>query len=121
MNCLDLFSGIGGFSLGMKHAGVNIDHHFNSDIDTYANAVYKYNFKNSKHVGSVTDVQGKRLPKIDIITFGSPCQDFSMAGKRSGMEGERSSLITEAIRLIRECRPSIFVWENVKGTFSSNS
>ena len=120
MNCLDLFSGIGGFSLGMKHAGVDIDHHFNSDIDTYANAVYKYNFKNSKHVGSVTDVQGKRLPKIDIITFGSPCQDFSMAGKRSGMEGERSSLITEAIRLIRECRPSIFVWENVKGTFSSN-
>ena len=121
MNCLDLFSGIGGFSLGMKQAGINIDHHFNSDIDTYANAVYKYNFKNSKNVGSVTDVSGKQLPKIDIITFGSPCQDFSLAGKRSGMGGERSSLITEAIRLIRECRPSVFVWENVKGTFSSNN
>ena len=121
MNCLDLFSGIGGFSLGMKQAGINIDHHFNSDIDTYANAVYKYNFKNSKNVGSVTDVSGEQLPKIDIITFGSPCQDFSLAGKRSGMGGERSSLITEAIRLIRECRPSVFVWENVKGTFSSNN
>ena len=121
MNCLDLFSGIGGFSLGMKQAGININHHFNSDIDTYANAVYKYNFKNSKNVGSVTDVSGKQLPKIDIITFGSPCQDFSLAGKRSGMGGERSSLITEAIRLIRECRPSVFVWENVKGTFSSNN
>ena len=121
MNCLDLFSGIGGFSLGMKQAGINIDHHFNSDIDTYANAVYKYNFKNSKNVGSVTDVSGKQLPKIDIITFGSPCQDFSLAGRRSGMGGERSSLITEAIRLIRECRPSVFVWENVKGTFSSNN
>tara|TARA_R100001015_G_scaffold18080_1_gene10653 strand:- start:9770 stop:11026 length:1257 start_codon:yes stop_codon:yes gene_type:complete len=121
MNCLDLFSGIGGFSLGMKQAGINIDHHFNSDIDTYANAVYKYNFKNSKNVGSVTDVSGKQLPKIDIITFGSPCQDFSLAGKRSGMGGERSSLITEAIRLIWECRPSVFVWENVKGTFSSNN
>ena len=121
MNCLDLFSGIGGFSLGMKQAGINIDHHFNSDIDTYANAVYKYNFKNSKNVGSVTDVSGEQLPKIDIITFGSPCQDFSLAGRRSGMGGERSSLITEAIRLIRECRPSVFVWENVKGTFSSNN
>ena len=87
MNCLDLFSGIGGFSLGVKQAGINIDHHFNSDIDTYANAVYKYNFKNSKNVGSVTDVSGKQLPKIDIITFGSPCQDFSLAGRRSGMGG----------------------------------
>src|SRR5690606_13124063 len=56
----------------------------------------------------------------NIITFGSPCQDFSLAGKRKGMEGERSSLITEAIRLINECRPDIFIWENVKGTFSSN-
>ena len=120
MNLLDLFSGIGGFSLGLKSAGIKIDKHFNSDIDTYANAVYKYNFKDSKHVGSVTDIQGNKLPKIDIITFGSPCQDFSLAGRRSGMEGERSSLITQAIRLIRKCRPSVFIWENVKGTFSTN-
>ena len=69
MNLLDLFSGIGGFSLGLKSAGIKIDKHFNSDIDTYANAVYKYNFKDSKHVGSVTDIQGNKLPKIDIITF----------------------------------------------------
>ena len=117
---LDLFSGIGGFHLGFEKAGFEIESYF-SEIDKYAIDVYKNNFKNSKYVGSVTDVRGKQLPKIDLITFGSPCQDFSLAGKRRGMQGARSSLISEAIRLIGECRPSVFIWENVKGTFSSNN
>jgi len=120
MNHLDLFSGIGGFSLGLKKV-FNIKHTYYSEIDKYAIDVYKHNFKNSTYVKSITDVQGSTLPRIDVITFGSPCQDFSLAGKRKGMDGERSSLITEAIRLIKECRPSFFIWENVKGTFSSNS
>ena len=117
---LDLFSGIGGFHLGFEKAGFEIESYF-SEIDKYAIDVYKNNFKNSKYVGSVTDVRGGQLPKIDLITFGSPCQDFSLAGKRRGMQGARSSLISEAIRLIGECRPSVFIWENVKGTFSSNN
>ena len=120
MNHLDLFSGVGGFSLGLKRV-FNVKHTYYSEIDKYAIDVYKNNFKNITYVGSVTDVRGGELPKIDIITFGSPCQDFSLAGKRKGMGGARSSLITEAIRLIRECRPSFFIWENVKGTFSSNN
>jgi DNA (cytosine-5)-methyltransferase 1 len=120
MTHLDLFSGIGGFSLGLKRV-FDIKHTYFSEIDKYAIDVYKHNFKNSTYVKSVTDVRGGELPKIDIITFGSPCQDFSLAGKRKGMGGERSSLITEAIRLIKECRPRFFIWENVKGTFSSNS
>jgi DNA (cytosine-5)-methyltransferase 1 len=120
INHLDLFSGIGGFHLGFERAGFEINSYF-SEIDKHAINVYKNNFKNSNYVGSVTNVRGKQLPKIDAITFGSPCQDFSMAGKRSGMQGKRSSLITEAIRLIDECRPRFFVWENVKGTFSSNN
>jgi len=120
MNHLDLFSGIGGFSLGLKKV-FNIKHTYYSEIDKYAIDVYKHNFKNSTYVKSITDVQGRNLPRIDVITFGSPCQDFSLAGKRKGMDGERSSLITEAIRLIKECRPRFFIWENVKGTFSSNS
>ena len=117
---LDLFSGIGGFHLGLEQAGFTVKS-YNSEIDKHAISVYKNNFKNSTYVGSVTDVRGGELPKIDGITFGSPCQDFSIAGKRKGMEGERSSLILEAIRLIQECRPRFFIWENVKGTFSSNS
>src|SRR5690606_20409723 len=91
-----------------------------SEIDKHAIANYTYNFKNAEYVGSVTDVRGRRN-QADIITFGSPCQDFSVAGKRRGMDGERSSLIKEAIRLVTEIRPSVFIWENVKGTFSSNN
>ena len=117
---LDLFSGIGGFHKGLEQAGFEVESYF-SEIDKYAIEVYKNNFKKSKYVGSVTDVYGRNLPKIDAITFGSPCQDFSIAGKRKGMEGDRSSLISEAIRLIGECRPRFFIWENVKGTFSSNN
>jgi DNA (cytosine-5)-methyltransferase 1 len=120
INQLDLFSGIGGFHLGFERAGYKVTSYF-SEIDKHAVAVYKNKFKNSNYVGSVTDVRGAELPKIDLITFGSPCQDFSLAGKRKGMEGDRSSLILEAIRLIGECRPRVFIWENVKGTFSSNS
>jgi len=120
INHLDLFSGIGGFHLGFERAGFEVNSYF-SEIDKYAIQVYKHKFKNSNYVGSVTDVRGGDLPKIDIITFGSPCQDFSLAGKRKGLRGERSSLIGEAIRLIRETRPRVFIWENVKGTFSSNN
>lgn len=119
INQLDLFSGIGGFHLGFERAGYEVTSYF-SEVDKHAIAVYKHQFPNSTYVGSVTDVRGGDLPNIDLITFGSPCQDFSLAGKRKGMEGQRSSLILEAIRLIGECRPSVFVWENVKGTFSSN-
>jgi DNA (cytosine-5)-methyltransferase 1 len=117
---LDLFSGIGGFHLGFEKAGYEVTSFF-SEIDKHAIAVYKHQFPNSTYVGSVTNVRGSELPQIDLITFGSPCQDFSLAGKRKGMEGDRSSLVLEAIRLIGECRPRVFVWENVKGTFSSNN
>ena len=120
INQLDLFSGIGGFHLGFERAGYKVNSYF-SEVDKHAVAVYKNQFKDSTYVGSVTDVRGEDLPRIDLITFGSPCQDFSLAGKRKGMGGERSSLITEAIRLVHECRPRVFIWENVKGTFSSNN
>jgi DNA (cytosine-5)-methyltransferase 1 len=116
---LDLFSGIGGFHLGFEKAGYKVKSYF-SEIDKHAIAVYKHQFKDSIYAGSVVDIRGNELPRIDLITFGSPCQDFSLAGKRAGLAGDRSGLILEAIRLIRECRPSVFIWENVKGSFSSN-
>ena len=119
INQLDLFSGIGGFHLGFERAGYKVNSYF-SEVDTHAIAVYKHQFKDSTYVGSVTDVRGGELPRIDLITFGSPCQDFSQAGSRRGLTGDRSILIAEAIRLIGECRPRVFIWENVKGAFSSN-
>ena len=79
INQLDLFSGIGGFHLGFEKAGYKVKSYF-SEIDKYAIAVYKHKFKDSEYVGSVTDVRGADLPRIDLITFGSPCQDFSLAG-----------------------------------------
>lgn len=125
---LDLFSGIGGFSKGLVEAGFNIKKHFFSEIDPHAIAVYSNNFKNSEYVGSVTNVrriirrinearsEGNKL----IITFGSPCQDFSLAGKRLGMEGQRSSLIRYSLFLVKWLKPDFYIWENVKGAYSSN-
>lgn len=118
---LELFSGIGGFTKGLQDAGFTISTHYFSEIDKHAIANYKYNYPHAKEIGSVKTVQGKDLERPDIITFGSPCQDFSLAGKQVGLAGTRSVLLLEAIRLIRECKPSLFIWENVKGTFSSNN
>ena len=122
MRMLDLFSGIGGFHKGFEQAGYEFDWVGFSEIDKYASAVYRHRFPEAVELGDITAIQPGDLPKIDLITFGSPCQDFSIAGKRAGAkEGTRSSLVWQAIRLIAECKPRFFVWENVKGTFSSNS
>ena len=121
MKIIDLFSGIGGFSLGFQRAGYNFTEHYFSEIDKHAIANYKYNFPNAKHIGDITTLHGGDFTGIDIITFGSPCQDFSLAGRREGLKGAKSSLIQHAIALIAQLRPSVFIWENVKGAFSSNS
>ncbi len=120
INHLDLFSGIGGFSLGLKQAGIEPDWIDFSDIDKYANKLFKRRFPNAKELGSITDIQSEKLPKIDLITFGFPCQDLSIAGKRGGLQANRSSLFFEAIKIIRNKKPKYFIFENVKGLFSSN-
>ncbi|OPC51829.1 hypothetical protein BAY06_03875 [Elizabethkingia anophelis] len=121
MKLIELFSGIGGFTKGLQDAGFEIEEHYYSEIDKHSIANYKYNFPHAKHIGSVTDISGRDFKGIDIITFGSPCQDFSIAGNGEGLGGKRSVLILEAIRLVTEIRPPVFIWENVKGAFSSNS
>jgi len=118
---LDLFSGYGGFHLGLKQAGFNFTQHYSSEIDTYANANYKHNFPNAQQLGTITAFQQWDIERPTIITFGSPCQDFSVAGKRAGIAGQRSGLIECAIGCIERFRPDLFIWENVKGTFSSNA
>lgn len=120
MILLELFSGIGGFAKGFLEAGFKFDKHYFSEIDKHAIANYKYNFKNAESIGSVTDVRGDEIERPDIITFGFPCQDLSIAGKRKGFHGERSSLFYQAMRIINEVKPDIFIFENVKGLFSSN-
>jgi len=121
MKIIDLFSGIGGFSLGFQRACYQFTKHYFSEIDKHAIANYKNNFPNAKYIGDITTIRPTDFAGADIITFGSPCQDFSFAGKRAGLAGAKSSLIEYAITLIANVRPSIFIWENVKGAFSSNA
>lgn len=117
---LDLFSGTGGFSKGLEDAGYHIKQHYFSEIDKYAVANYQFNFKNSINLGDVTKINTKKIQRPNIVCFGSPCQDISIAGKRKGLKGKRSNLFFEAVRIIGECRPDVFIFENVKGLFSSN-
>ena len=128
-----LFSGSGGFELAGSLCG--IEPVWASEVEPYPIAVTKSRFPNMKHLGSVTDVHGGDIEPVDIITFGSPCQDLSVAGKRAGLKHEangddettRSGLFMEAVRIIKEMRestngeyPTFAVWENVPGAFSSN-
>ena len=120
-----LFDGSGGFPLGGLLAGITPV--WSSEIEPFPVRVTTKRFPYMKHYGDISVLNGAELPPVDIITFGSPCQDMSVAGKRSGLDGSRSSLFYEAIRIIKEMRgatdgkyPRYIVWENVPGAFSSN-
>ena len=120
-----LFDGSGGFPLGGMLAGITPL--WASEIEPFAVRVTTKRLPQMKHYGDVSSLNGADLPPVDIITFGSPCQDMSIAGKRSGLDGSRSSLFYEAVRIIKEMRcatngkyPRFCVWENVPGAFSSN-
>ena len=120
-----LFDGSGGFPLAGILAGITPV--WASEIEPFAIRVTTRRLPQVRHYGDVSSVSGAELPPVDIITFGSPCQDMSIAGKRSGLDGSRSSLFYEAIRIVKEMRcatngekPRFIVWENVPGAFSSN-
>lgn len=120
-----LFDGSGGFPLGGMMSG--IIPLWASEIEPFAIRVTTKRLPQMKHYGDISVLNGAELPPVDIITFGSPCQDMSIAGRRSGLSGSRSSLFYEAVRIIKEMRgatngkyPSFCVWENVPGAFSSN-
>ncbi|MBL6445690.1 DNA (cytosine-5-)-methyltransferase [Fulvivirga sp. 29W222] len=120
LTLLELFAGTGGFALGLARAGFHFSTHYFSEIDEKAIANYKYNFKQAIPLGNVTNIDAKKIKRPDILTFGSPCQDLSVAGKRNGLKGSKSRLFFEAVRVIRESRPRIFIFENVKGLLFSN-
>lgn len=120
-----LFDGSGGFPLGGMMSG--IIPLWASEIEPFAIRVTTKRLPQMKHYGDISVLNGAELPPVDIITFGSPCQDMSIAGRRSGLSGSRSSLFYEAVRIIKEMRgatygkyPRFCVWENVPGAFSSN-
>ena len=122
-----LFDGIGGFPYAASFYGIRPL--WASEIVPECVSVTKKHFPDMEHVGDITKLHGGKLPPVDIITFGSPCQDLSVAsGRRLGLAGERSGLFLEAIRIIREMQeatngeyPKFALWENVPGALSSSS
>ena len=120
-----LFDGSGGFPLGGLLAGITPV--WASEIEPFPIRVTTKRLPFMKHYGDISTLDGGKIEPVDIITFGSPCQDMSVAGRRDGLDGSRSSLFYEAIRIIKEMRyatngkyPRYIVWENVPGAFSSN-
>lgn len=129
MKLLSLFDGSGGFPLAAAMCG--IEPVYASEVEPYPIAVTRSRFPNMIHLGDVSKINGAEIDPVNIISFGSPCQDLSVAGKRAGLDGARSGLFMEAIRIIKEMRdatrmgadgikPRFAVWENVPGAFSSN-
>lgn len=122
-----LFDGIGGFPYAASFYGIRAL--WASEIVPECVSVTKRHFPEMEHIGDITKLDGGKLPPVDIITFGSPCQDLSIAsGKRLGLAGERSGLFLEAIRIIREMKeatngeyPKFALWENVPGALSSSA
>ncbi len=128
-----LFDGSGGFPLAASLCGGTPV--WASEVEPYPIAVTSSRFPSMRHLGNVSKVNGAEIEPVDVITFGSPCQDLSVAGKRAGLKHEangdeettRSGLFMEAVRIIREMReatngvyPAFAIWENVPGAFSSN-
>lgn len=120
-----LFDGSGGFPLGGLLASITPV--WASEIEPFPIRVTTKRLPFMKHYGNISAMDGGRIEPVDIITFGSPCQDMSVAGRRDGLDGSRSSLFYEAVRIIKEMRcatggryPRYIVWENVPGAFSSN-
>lgn len=133
LKLMSLFDGSGGFPLAASLCGFTPV--YASEVEPYPIAVTRSRFPDMVHIGDVSKVNGAELEPVDIISFGSPCQDLSVAGLRKGMKHEengddettRSGLFMEAIRIIREMReatngkyPTFAIWENVTGAFSSN-
>ena len=120
-----LFDGSGGFPLGGLLSGITPV--WASEIEPFPIRVTTKRLPFMKHYGDVSKLDGGKTEPVDIITFGSPCQDMSIAGRREGLDGSRSSLFYEAVRIVKEMRcatdgkhPRYIVWENVPGAFSSN-
>lgn len=120
-----LFDGIGGFPLAAQRCGIKSV--WASEIEPTCIEITKRHFPRMEHLGDITQIDGGKIPPVDIISFGSPCQDLSTAGKQKGLSGERSGLFLDAVRIIYEMRkatngryPTFIIWENVSGAFSSN-
>ena len=130
MKVLSLFSGVGGFDLGLERAGMQTV--FQCEWDKHATKILERHWPDVPRWTDVSTLTGAHVlqhaPVVDVVAWGSPCQDLSVAGKRAGLSGERSGLFHEGVRIIKEMReitngkyPRISIWENVAGALSSGN
>jgi len=114
MNVLSLFDGISCGQIALERIGIKSDQYFSSEIDEYAIKIVQKRYPNTMQLGDVAKVKGENLPRIDLLMGGSPCQGFSIAGKRLNFDDDRSKLFFEFVRLLKEVKPKFFLLENVK-------
>lgn len=129
MNVLSLFSGVGGFDMGLENAGMKTV--FQCELDKHCQSILQRHWPHVPKWDDVKTLTGKHIlehaPQVDVVAWGSPCQDLSVAGRRAGLAGNQSELFFEGIRIIKELRqesnnvyPRISIWENVFGAIHSN-
>jgi DNA-cytosine methyltransferase len=113
MNVLSLFDGMSCGQIALNRVGIKYNNYYSSEIDKYSIQVTQYNYPDTIQLGDITKLDGKQLPKIDLLIGGSPCQSFSNAGNGKGFEG-KSGLFWEYVRIFNEVKPTYFLLENVK-------
>ena len=116
-----MFSGVGGFEMGLLTSGKQVRLVGYSEIDKYAIQIFESKYKGIKNYGSATDIDEIKLPDFDLLVGGFPCQAFSVAGKRGGFDDTRGTLFFDVARILRHKKPKHFILENVKGLLSHDS
>ena len=120
MKYFSMFSGIGGFELGLDKAILDFESVGASEVDIYAKSIYIRHFPKHRQWGDATKIKAEELPEFDFLVGGFPCQAFSIAGERKGFDDTRGTLFFEIVRILEEKRPKYFLLENVKGLLSHN-
>lgn len=121
MRIVSLFSGIGGFELGIKNSNLNDEVVFSSEIDKHATASYLSNFDDNNLKGDITKIDEKNIPDHELLVAGFPCQAFSIAGRQKGFNDTRGTLFFDVARILKEKQPRYFLLENVKNLIAHNN
>ena len=121
LRVFSMFTGIGGFEVGLTNSNLAYEMVGFSEVDKYAIQIYNKHFKGIKNYGDATTINETELPNFDLLVGGFPCQAFSVAGKRKGFNDTRGTLFFDIARILRHKKPKHFILENVKGLFSHDS
>ncbi|MCP1159283.1 DNA (cytosine-5-)-methyltransferase [Bacillus infantis] len=114
INVLSLFDGMSCGQIALERTGIKVEKYYASEIDPLAKQITQKNYPNTIQLGDVREISSKKLPKINLLIGGSPCQGFSIAGKKLNFEDDRSKLFFEYVRILNEVKPEYFLLENVR-------